>query len=106
MPAPITDASVAVAKCVVDYCDAAENMIRAQYECVAHGIADTIVKEIIKSMGLDPHPLLTPYLSTSHPSANSPTKKPGVNPAGWLWHQARHIPAYVHCNAQGRYPTR
>ena len=103
---PITDASVSVAKCVVGYCDAAEDMIRAQYECVAHDIALSIANAIIDSMGLDPHPLLTPYLSTSHPSENSPTKKPGVTPAGWLGHQARHIPAYVHCDAQGRYPTR
>ena len=82
--APTTDAYVAVAKCVTDYCDAAEDMIRAQYECIARNIALSTAKAIIDSMGPDPHPLLTPYLSTAHPPENSPTKKPGVTPAGWL----------------------
>ena len=80
--APTTDAYVAVAKCVTGYCDAAEDMIRAQYECIAHDIALSTAKAIIDSMGLDPHTLLTPYFATHHQSENCPTKKPGVTPAG------------------------
>ena len=45
--APTTDASVAVAKCVTDYCDAAEDMIRAQYQCVAHNTARSIANCVI-----------------------------------------------------------
>lgn len=45
--APTTNAYVAVAKCVTDYCDAAEDMIRDQYECVAHNIAATIADCVI-----------------------------------------------------------
>ena len=41
------DAYVAVAECVTDYCDAAEDMIRAQYECVAHNIALSIANCVI-----------------------------------------------------------
>ena len=46
-PAPTTDASVSVANAVVGYCDAAEDMIRAQYECVAHNIARSIANCVI-----------------------------------------------------------
>lgn len=46
-PAPTTDAYVAVAKCVTDYCDAAEDMIRAQYQCIAHNIARSIANCVI-----------------------------------------------------------
>ena len=45
--APTTDTSVAVAKCVTDYCDAAEDMIRAQYQCIAHNIALSIANCVI-----------------------------------------------------------
>ena len=45
--APTTDTSVAVAKCVTDYCDAAEDMIRAQYECTVDNVAHTLAKCII-----------------------------------------------------------
>ena len=47
--APTTDAYVAVAKCVTGYCDAAEDMIRAQYKCavdnVAHSLATCIIAQ-------------------------------------------------------------
>ena len=42
-----TNAYVAVAKCVTDYCDAAEGMIRDQYECAVHNIAATIANCVI-----------------------------------------------------------
>ena len=46
-PAPTTNAYVAVSKCVTDYCDAAEDMIRDRYECIAHNIAATIANCVI-----------------------------------------------------------
>ena len=42
-----TDTTADTQNSYIDYCDAAEDMIRAQYECVAHNIARSIATCII-----------------------------------------------------------